>query len=63
MGQRITCPRCAKRLPPVARFCRRCGSAVDPSRAQWMTAEPVSMPAPTVAPYPAGAIPTSTAAI
>ena len=33
MLQQTTCPRCAKRLPGKAQFCRRCGMALKPAPA------------------------------
>jgi hypothetical protein len=54
MAQPTTCPRCAKRLPPAAKFCRRCGMTQKVSAsaaAAAGTAFPLP-PMPSVGPVP-----------
>src|SRR4051812_24586561 len=47
MTDSSTCPRCAKRLPGPAKFCRRCGVAViSAARASYAPPPPLVHPAP-----------------
>jgi len=49
MPMPLPCPRCSKRLPPDARFCRRCGLALAARTSSLGVVRPPPIPSPSAA--------------